>query len=163
MIPKNGANRGGFTLVELLVVVGMIALIMGAFSVSMSSAMERAKVQKATSEVKSLTQAILAYENYMQEGDTLPELTRKEASKASIGFLLGATATSGYKVPVLIQAALSGDSGVMRDPWGSPYLITIRGGQIPRISLGTVQTGYYLPNFNRLTAEERDHDGKEGK
>jgi len=161
MIPKNGANRGGFTLVELLVVVGMIALIMGAFSVSMTSAMQRARIQKATSEVKSLTQAILAYENYMENGDTLTEMTRKEADSTSIGFLLGATSSGGYKVPVLIQAALN-ESGVMRDPWGKPYLVTIRKGTIPRISLGTVQTGYYLPNFNRLTAEERGLEEKKG-
>jgi len=155
MIPKNGANKRGFTLVELLVVVAMIAVISGAFSVSLTSAMQRARIQKATGEVKSLTQALLSYENHMQEGETLPEMTRKESKAENIGFLLGReTSASGYKIPVLIQAALT-ENGVMRDPWGHPYLITIRSGTIPRVSLGTVQTGYYLPNFNRLSEEER--------
>lgn len=147
-------DRGGFTLVELLVVVAMIAIISGAFSVSVTSAMQRARVQKATGEVKSLTQAILAYENYMDDGETLPTMERTEAKAGSIGFLLGRETSGGYKVPVLIQAALT-EQGVMRDPWGHPYLITIRKGSIPGIGVTQISTGYYLPNFNRLTEKER--------
>jgi len=151
MIRNCGVIRRGFTLVELLVVVAMIAIISGAFSVSMTSAMQRARIQKATSEVKSLTQAILAYENYSTDG--LEEMNRAEANRDSIGFLLGKT-EGGREVPVLIQAALDGN-GVMRDPWGHPYLITIREGKINGIGVSGIKTGYYLPNFNRLTEKER--------
>ena len=53
----------GFTLVELLVVIGMIAILIAALTTSMAAAQERARIQKATSDVKVISQAILAYEN----------------------------------------------------------------------------------------------------
>jgi len=146
------AMKRAFTLIELLVVVGMIALIMGAVSTSMTSAMQRARVQKATAEVKMLTQAIQAYEKYSGE---LDEQDHAPADRDHIGFLFGdGQSESGTEVPVLISAALSG-SGAMRDPWGSPYLVTIRKGNVVSPAVDSLQTGYYLPNFYRLSEDER--------
>ena len=48
-------KREGFTLIELMVVVAMIAIISAAMTVSVAGAQERARVQKATVEVKSIT------------------------------------------------------------------------------------------------------------
>ena len=45
------STRKAFTLVELLVVVGMIALLTGALSVSVAGAQKRAKIEKARSDV----------------------------------------------------------------------------------------------------------------
>ena len=59
MIRTNGKN--GFTLVELLVVVGMLALLLAAMTTSVTAARHRARVQKATSDVKVISQTILAY------------------------------------------------------------------------------------------------------
>jgi len=150
-------NRRGFTLVELLVVIAMIAIIAGAFSVSVSSAMERARIQKATGEVKSLTQALLAHENRVK---TLEEMEREEVTSGTFGYLMGGAKGSGDETsdtrpPVLVQASLDGD-GRMLDPWGHPYLVTIRKGDVstPPLIRG-LQTGYYLPNYNRLLKKER--------
>jgi len=141
-----------FTLVELLVVVGMIALIMGALTTAVSSSMQRARIQKATSDVKMLTQAILSYENY-NEGKLDAITDWKEANFTdALKFLNNADKD---KYPVLIQAALS-SGGVMRDPWGQPYYVKITEGEVPSVSSdGNPTTGYYLPNFYRLTKEER--------
>ena len=65
-------NKRGFTLIELLVVVAMIAVVMGAISTSFSAARTRAKIEKATSEVKVISQAILAYETW--NGGELKEM-----------------------------------------------------------------------------------------
>jgi len=148
-------SRSGFTLIELLVVVGMIALITGAVSTSLSSAMQRARIQKATAEVKMLTQTILAYENHNSKHD-LDVLTRAPADRSNIGFLLGngGNSASGTEIPVLIQAALSAQ-GVMRDPWGQPYLVTIRKGNVTAPAVDSIRTGYYLPNYYRLSEDER--------
>lgn len=141
----------GFTLVELLVVVGMIALIMGALTTAVSSSMQRARIQKATADVKMLTQAILAYENY--KNGELPTIDRwKEANFTDALKFLNEADKDKY--PVLIQAALS-SGGVMRDPWGQPYRVKITPGDIPAPSFGNLKTGYYLPNFYRLTRGER--------
>ena len=150
-------NKKGFTLVELMVVVAMIALIIGAVSYSISAAQNRARIQKATAEVKELTQAILAYENYQQKNE-LPTMQRVDAEMSSLGFLLGNGGEArGGKIPVLVSAALS-SGGKVADPWGTPYKVTIKEGPDIRLdnplSVQTL-TGVFLPNFYRLSKKER--------
>ena len=154
-------TRGGFTLIELMVVVGMIMLIVGAMSVSAKGSMERARVQKAKAEVKVITQAILSYENELRSsGKTvdLPTLDKADCSSENLGFLLGrGTATGGGKLPVLLMANLTG-GGKLNDPWGHPYKVTIKKSTSRptfRTMTGSMQTGFYLPNFYRLREDER--------
>lgn len=153
-------NRPGFTLLELLVVIGMIAVILGALTTSVTAAQNRARIQRATVEVRSVHQAILGYENFARGGKyDLPPMTDQDADASSLGFLLGkgGGADSGGKIPVLLQAALNG-GGKMTDPWGTPYKVTIKkGGASVKIESAnaTLKTGFYLPNFYRLTEEER--------
>lgn len=161
MIRTNG-KRNGFTLIELLVVVAMIAVLMGAMTTSVAAAQNRARIQKATSEVKVVTQAILGYENYAQGGEyELPTMTRRDADAGSLGFLLGngASADSGGQIPVLLMATLRGGQKML-DPWGTPYKVTIREGKgtIKANSLSGLQTGFYLPNAYRLGKDERELD-----
>lgn len=149
--------KRGFTLMEMMVVLCVLGMIMAAFTTSIASAQQRAKVARAKAEVKSITQAILAYENYDRENE-LPTMRDQDADKGSIGFLIGSgdSAESG-KIPTLLMAQLS-SGGKMMDPWGTPYKISIKeGGAAIRFesSSGSMQTGFYLPNFYRLSAEER--------
>jgi len=154
MIRMTGIGKRGFTLIELLVVTGMIALITGVVSTSISQAMQRARIQKATAETKIITQAILAYESY--NGGELPSdlSSWKEVSAANVGFLLGKGTVDGKEIPVLVQASLS-SQGVMRDPWGTPYQVLVSEGNVESPSVDSIRTGYYLPNFYRLSEEER--------
>lgn len=154
-------EKRGFTLVELLVVVAMIALIIGALTTAVASARERARVQKALTEVKIVSQAILAYENWDQGGNTheLPILNKRDADKSSLGFILGAGggAESGGKIPVMLMAALT-SGGKMLDPWGTPYKVTIKKGSFsvkPASATGELQAGYFLPNWYRVGKGER--------
>lgn len=158
MIRANGRKRSGFTLVELLVVIGMIALIMGAMTTSVNGARKRARVQKALNDVKVVSQAILAYENYAS-GYELPTMNRQPVGRGSLGFLLGDgdAPKSGGKLPVLLEAALT-EGGQMLDPWGHPYLVTIKKGSASmktRTVTGALNTGYYLPNYYRISESER--------
>jgi len=149
-------KRKGFTLIELLVVVGMIAMITGAVSTSMSSAMQRARVQNATAEVATLTQAILAYENHDARHQLPAKSTWGEADKSNLGFLLGdgGNSAANAEIPVLVHAALS-STGVMRDPWGMPYYVMINQGNVESPAVDSIKTGYFLPNFYRRSEEER--------
>ena len=160
-IRDQGPWHRGFTLVELLVVVGMIAVIIAALTTAVAGAQERARVQKALSEVKVVSQAILAYENYDQGGGRheLPTLNKQPANKSSIGFILGAggDAQSGGKIPVMLMAALT-SGGDMLDPWGTPYRVTIKESSFsikPGAASGNLQTGFFLPNWYRLGKGER--------
>ena len=153
------STKRGFTLIELMVVLGMILILGGAMGVAVSGAQERARIQKATAEVKIITQAILAYENESKNGQDheLPILTQKDCDANSIGFLLGRETSQSGKVPVLLMAALS-SGGAMLDPWGHPYKVTIKKNSFrPNFKTmnGTAQTGFFLPNFYRLREDER--------
>ena len=153
------SNKNGFTLVELLVVIGMIVLLTGAMSTAVSGSIKRARIQKATVEVKAITQAILAYENETRNGTDyeLPVLTREDCDQSTIGFLLGRETSQSGKIPVLLMAALT-SGGKMLDPWGHPYKVTIRKNSFRpnyRTMTGSLQTGFFLPNFYRLREGER--------
>ena len=139
----------------------MIAVIMGAVASSISSARERAKIQKATAEVKAVSQAILAYENWARGSGTyeLPTMDRADADSGSLSFLLGKgpSAKSGGRIPVMLMAALE-SGGAMKDPWGTTYKVTIKETSVTpkwKTATGSMQTGYYLPNFYNLTEDER--------
>lgn len=145
--------KSAFTLVELLVVVGMIALLTGAVGNSVSQARKRARLAKAQAEVKEMTNAILAYE---QSGHELKTLNNAVATANELGFILG-KGEDGEKTAVLYNGNVGSD-GVMRDPWGRPYRVSIVEGDLDIIEEGAnapIQTGYFLPNFYRLSAEER--------
>jgi len=142
--------KKAFTLIELLVVVGMIAVLVGSLSMSFSAARSRARIQKATAEVKVVSQAILAYENWAHGNRyELPTMERRDADNGSLGFLLGQEAAeSGGKIPVLLMAQLQG-GGKMLDPWGTPYKITIREGTIGAAQGVTLETNIAIPNLYR--------------
>ena len=158
------STRSAFTLVELLVVVGMIAVLMGAMTSAVQSARERARVQKATSDVKVISQAILAYEIW--NGDELPTMGSRgkaangvDASGSTLGFLLGRGTAQGVaggsgvsgQLPVLLMGQLQGN-GMLRDPWGTPYKVTIAEStaaiQLETVT-GSLWAGFFLPNFYR--------------
>ena len=72
--------KSGFTLMELLVVIGMIAILTGAASSSVMKARKRSQIARAEAEVREITNAILAYENLRrpdwQHGRHEPETVR---------------------------------------------------------------------------------------
>ncbi|MGN0855636.1 MAG: prepilin-type N-terminal cleavage/methylation domain-containing protein [Kiritimatiellia bacterium] len=150
--------RKGFTLMELMVVIAMIGIIMGAIVTSTAAARERARREKALSEVKTITQAILAYENVSKD-EGLPTMENRDADSGSLGFITGRGGESrfGGKIGSMLDAVYR-KGGKLTDPWGTPYKITIRsaGASIKIGSAsGTMQTGYYFPNYYRLSEEER--------
>lgn len=147
--------RRGFTLVELLVVIGMIAIIMASMTVSISGAQERARIQKALAEVKSVTQAVLASENF---DETFMERF-KEPQDMTIGnlkFLLGQAGqdAAGHTAPAFLLAALSTDSS-LKDPWGTVYKISVRSGTIQAARFSETKTGVMIPNLWALDVSER--------
>jgi type II secretory pathway pseudopilin PulG len=139
-----------------MVVIAMIAILMAAVGTSVGKSRERARMERARSDVKVITQAILAWENYDRGGkNELQEMNDEEADSSSLKFLLGQgeTAKSG-QIPALLAAQLSA-GGKMRDPWGSPYRVRIKEGAIQRPDNLNLSTCYYIPNLYRLSAEER--------
>jgi prepilin-type N-terminal cleavage/methylation domain-containing protein len=88
---QGGVRGRGFTLVELLVALGMIALLSAAMTVAVSRAQLRAKVSKATQEIREMTNAILAFEQYAR-GRTLANHVNGgwvECSEGNMRMILG--------------------------------------------------------------------------
>ena len=151
-----------FTLIELLVVIAMIAILTAAASSAVMQARKRSLISRAEAEVREMTNAILAYENYNAKkplenfatsgGDSWPE-----AKRSDLGFILGEeTDAEGNKIPVLFNASVSGSYIV--DPWGTPYQYKIvKTGKIVDDSKDKVgkdlKTFVYLPNLYWHKAE----------
>ena len=88
--------KRGFTLVELLVVVAMIAVLGGALTTSVSQSRKRAQIAKATQDAKEITNAILAYQNYAPNRSLENEAKNSwmPATKANLAMILGGGKTA---------------------------------------------------------------------
>ena len=150
--------RRGFTLIELLVVIAMIGILMGAIGSSMSQSRKRAMISKATQDVKEMTNAILAFENYAKNRslESYASGSWRDTTESSMKMILGGeTSDSGEQVPVLYNAQIR--NGQILDPWGTPYQYMIKqAGNITPPSGSGYQAAPSLPNFYRLTNEERE-------
>ena len=148
--------KKGFTLIELLVVIGMIAVLTGAAGSAVMKARTRSQIARATTEVREMTNAILAYENYDKNHSLSAIATSKAwtpATEGSLGFILGGEAP---RVPVLYNGAVTG--GRLLDPWGVPYEFMVASAgdaSDGKDDVGkSLSTFMYLPNLNRLKPEE---------
>ena len=157
------AMRRGFTLVELLVVMGMIAILTGAAASSVSRARRRSQIARAESECRQITNAILAYENWSEDhtlkkpSDTFKNWQLNDKSK--LGFILGtepnANGPNGL-VPVLYNGAVVNNA--IRDPWGKPYKIKVKDVGTVKVSVNSVnnlKTFMAMPNRNRIAGGEK--------
>jgi len=153
-------SHKGFTLVEMLVVIAMIMVIVGAMTASTAKARQRARIAKATQETREITNAILAYEQYAPDHTLKKEVTGSSwapCTKSSMSIILGGEkAASGEKIPVLYNASI-GTKDRLLDPWGNvyQYMIDKNENLIENEKIDPMKTAAALPNYNRLTDNER--------
>lgn len=149
--------KRGFTIIELLVVIAVLMTLAGAVGVGVSTAQKNARIAKATSTVRELTNAILAYENASKNHELPLIQSPKETSEATLRFLLGNSETGeggNKKIQVLFNAEMRG--GMLYDPWGQPYKVLIRQGSanVEDSVLKDISTTTFTPNLYRLTADD---------
>ena len=146
---REQAGRG-FTLIELMVVMAMIAVIAGALTSGVAKAQQRSKISRAQTEAREITNAILAYQNYDEDGSLAKFVMEdQEAEEGKLGFILGKVTSRNSDVPVLYNAALTG--GKILDPWGHPYRITIKQGEtINPPGVSGVKIRMFYPNWHRV-------------
>jgi len=109
-------RREAFTLMEMMVVIGMLGVLMGVTFTGIGQARTRARVAKANAEVRELVNALLAYEAAEQELPVTPNPV--DATETALADLLG---NSGG--PVYLNVPMNG--GKFLDPWGTPYRFRI--------------------------------------
>lgn len=156
----NTIVKKGFTLVELLVVIGMLMLLAGAITTSVAGAHRRAKIQQATVEAQEMTKAILSYENYGKNYSLDAHvMENQQATEQSLGFILGKENMQNQgqsgKMPILFNASVK-KSGKILDPWGNPYYVTIKRDTLSQQNKNKLSFNSYVvfPNYNRRPADE---------
>jgi general secretion pathway protein G len=60
---RSKASRGGFTLLEMMLVFGLIALLMGAGAYTMVNVLAGGRIDRAAMDLGSLETALIAYQN----------------------------------------------------------------------------------------------------
>ena len=156
--------KNGFTIIELMAVIAMILILMGAVTASVTRARQRAKIQQAITEAQQLTDAILGYENFARPGSPSPLEDKatgqswKEATEGELNFVLGKDKMPNGQegnVPVLYNGAVVG--GSIRDPWGHPYRYRILSASVNPDDDHDGDQGeaaFAFPNINRIPADE---------
>ncbi len=135
-------NRSGnaFTLVEMLVVTGMLTILMGVAFSGLGQARAQARVAKANTEIRELVNAILSYEAENEELDIAA--SPKEATSGNLAALLGGGSDKVYlNAPIV--------NGAFRDPWGTPYRYRVVEGRVDDGNRTTVSAAITFPNRHR--------------
>jgi general secretion pathway protein G len=106
---KDRESEGGFTLVELLVVLAILGLLVAIASPQVLKYLARAKVDTARIELKSMSTAL---DLFLVDDGRYP--TEQEGLQALVANPGGLASWAG---PYL----KTGATGVPMDPWGHPY------------------------------------------
>jgi len=91
----NGFSKKGFTLIELLVVIAIIGLLASIVLVNVNSAREKAKISKATVQIREVVKAAALYIN---DTNQYPPNCRLDCTSASDPFLNGLS-VAGWSGP----------------------------------------------------------------
>jgi len=113
--PKASRRSSAFTLVEMMVVTGMLGILMGVAFSGIGQARGQAKVAKANAEVRELINAWLSYEAAYDDWPVNVSGDSIVADKTSLNELMGGNEDKA----VYLNAQLTG--GLFLDPWGTPY------------------------------------------
>jgi general secretion pathway protein G len=123
-VRRRSRGEGGFTLVEMLVVITIIGLIMALVGPRVLNYLGESKAKAAKIQLESFASALDLY--YL-------DLGRYPSSNEGLGALVHPSNTSGWNGPYLRGGALP------NDPWGHPYLYRSPGDRAPYtiVSLGS--------------------------
>lgn len=144
---KKFNNRSNaFTLVEMLVVLGMISILMAVTFSGIGQAKTRARVVKANAEIRELMNAWLAYEASYDDWPAAIEGDNLEANENNLSELLGKNDTK----TVFLNAEMV--NGAFRDPWGTPYRFRVMKGTQQNKSSDEFWAAITFPNRHRPDA-----------
>ena len=142
-------GKSGFTLLEMLVVIGILGILMATSFTGLARARVMARIARANSEMRMLIGAVLAYEAATEEELHTLNLSGDdgmEATESNLSELLG----QGKNKIVFLNAQLRGSPLAFRDPWGTPYKVRVlRDTSSASSTTERFDTAITFPNRNR--------------
>jgi general secretion pathway protein G len=102
-------GQRGFTLVELLLVLVILALIAGLILPGIIGQAERAKAKAASSQISRISMSVESF--YLDTGNTPSSLDELVNEPSGV---------SGWNGPYIINS-------ILKDPWGRPYTYKVPG------------------------------------
>ena len=118
---KQNSGQRGFTLVELLLVLVILALIAGLVLPGIIGKAESAKAKAASSQISRISMSVESF--YLDTGNTPSSLDELVSQPSGV---------TGWNGPYIKNSLLN-------DPWGQPYKFTVPGehGDFDIVSLGS--------------------------
>ena len=126
------ARRRAFTLVEVLVVLGIIMILAAILLPAVMAAIKNAQRRKATTELVSIKNAVAAYHN---DYGKLPlanagqggadHLLSEAESKAVLRVITGADTQLNPKHVGYLESHSEADDGTCQDPWDKQYRLVM--------------------------------------
>jgi len=114
-------SSNAFTLIEMLVVMGILGILMGVAFSGIGQARNRARIARANLELRQLVSAWLAYEAAYDDWPVKVQGDEVDTTEGNIQELLG----KNDEETVYLNAQLM--NGAFRDPWGTPYRFRLLG------------------------------------
>lgn len=153
-------DNSGFTLTELLVVIGMIAILMGMISTGLLQARRNAKRAKAQAELRSLVSAWGQwYQLYGPETDfkwpsAVNGKTDLDMDADNLGPVIDSANRDNPKglvfLNVSIERTARNQDRKYLDPWGNPYRMDFDVSDKDLGSVFKITSSVYLPNRDML-------------
>ena len=127
-------GRYGFTLIEMLVVVAIIGILMGALFPAMSAGFRNARRGRAQHEISGLVAAIKSYHSEYNkwpcpengtDDQTFYDANGNASAADAQAKVINLLTNNPSKVRFLDVSASSLTNGFYVDPWGHPYVIAM--------------------------------------
>ncbi len=114
-LPSDRRSSRAFTLIEMMVVIGMLAILMGVAFSGIGQARAQARIAKANVELREMINAWLSYEAAYDDWPVDVTGADLAATASNLKELLGDNPDKA----VYLNAQLV--NGAFLDPWGTPY------------------------------------------
>lgn len=117
---KRMCKRKGFTMVELMVVVIIMAILGLAVIPSLVGSSEKAKYSRAWNDLNAISNAFTAF--YGRVGN-LPSINGTTLTDTSVSGTITDLSGKSLDAKDLLQSFLGTPLANLKDPWGNPYQI----------------------------------------